>query len=182
METKMTVKLILGRIEDQDTDVIVNPTNEEMAWEETTVNGDIHNKAGMGYTDNCKILIDKFGKLKQNDVVFVPGYELKANFVLNVFPPFYEIRKTPVQNYDERQPEQDDADLERSVGQQNLIRGAAVALHVDDIQVTKNSVNHKWYGQHHQVIIWQIWGRKGVKSVGHHRSGRYNGHHLVKEG
>jgi len=39
-------KIIVGNIEDQNTQVIVNPTNAEMAWEDITCNGAIGNKAG----------------------------------------------------------------------------------------------------------------------------------------
>lgn len=95
------ITLILGRIENQDTDIIVNSTNAEMAWEETTVNGDIHNKAGKDFTYVCKEYIKKFGKLKTNDVVIFSGFDLRAFFVLNVFSPYYEVRKISEQNYNE---------------------------------------------------------------------------------
>jgi O-acetyl-ADP-ribose deacetylase (regulator of RNase III) len=94
------IHLVLGRIENQDTDIIVNSTNAEMVWEETTVNGDIHNAAGKGFTNACEHHVKVFGKLKMNDVFIITGYKLKASFVLNVYPPFYEISKTPRQNYD----------------------------------------------------------------------------------
>jgi O-acetyl-ADP-ribose deacetylase (regulator of RNase III) len=94
------IHLVLGRIENQDTDIIVNSTNAEMAWEETTVNGDIHNAASLGFTVDCKAYIKQYGKLKTNDVVMMHGYRLKAKHILNVFPPFYEVSKTSDQNYD----------------------------------------------------------------------------------
>lgn len=95
------IHLVLGRIENQDTDIIVNSTNAEMVWEETTVNGDIHNAAGKDFTYVCKEYIKKFGELKTNDVVMMNGYGLKAKHILNVFSPYYEVRKTPKQNYNE---------------------------------------------------------------------------------
>lgn len=95
------IRFILGGIEHQDTDVIVNPTNSEMVWEETTANGDIHNEAGRAFTIDCKLYIKEHGELKQNDIVMMGGYGLRAKNVLNVYPPFYELAKTQEQNYNE---------------------------------------------------------------------------------
>lgn len=94
------INLIIGRIEQQNTDIIVNSTNTFMSWEETTVNGDIHNAAGFEFTKECEEYVKKHGELKTNDIVIMKGYNLLARYVLNVFPPFYEMNKTPQQNYD----------------------------------------------------------------------------------
>ena len=40
------VKIIIGNIEEQTTQTIVNPTNENMLWEDKTCNGHIMNKYG----------------------------------------------------------------------------------------------------------------------------------------
>jgi len=60
---KENVKIIVGNIEDQDTQVIVNPTNAELIWEDETCNGVIMNKVGIQYYHECEKFIDRNGPL-----------------------------------------------------------------------------------------------------------------------
>lgn len=90
---RMKITLVTGRIEEQNTQVIVNPTNAEMVWEETTTNGDIHNAGGHELDLECIEYVKKYGKLKRNDTIITSGYRIPAD-ILHVYPPFYELNKS----------------------------------------------------------------------------------------
>ena len=92
------VKIIIGNIEDQDTQVIVNPTNAELAWEDLTVNGAIHREAGVYFTKACEDYMSWCGPLQTNESVFLNGYNANAEQILNIYPPFWQTADTDEEN------------------------------------------------------------------------------------
>ena len=87
---KENVKIIVGNIEDQDTQVIVNPTNAELIWEDETCNGVIMNKVGIQYYHECEKFIDRNGPLDMNEIFWWRGGDSDAEFILNIYPPFWQ--------------------------------------------------------------------------------------------
>ena len=49
-------------------------------------------------------------------------------------------------------------DLERSIGQQHFLRLTTVVFHLQQVEVAKDAIDHKWDGQHHHVIGGQVGG------------------------
>lgn len=83
--TKITV--VKGDIVQQDTDVVVNTTNEELAWEETTVNGAFHTACGPEYTRMLNNRYKQFGILHKGDVYRTESFDLPSNHVFHIMAP-----------------------------------------------------------------------------------------------
>jgi len=93
------IKVEIGRIEEQNADVIVNSTNSEMLWEDTTVNGWIHKKAGKEYTIHCLNYIKEKGLLKTNDIVITPSFNMNCKYIFNVYTPYWQSKLTKYELY-----------------------------------------------------------------------------------
>lgn len=81
--------IVEGRIEDQDIECIVNSTNAELTWEETTVNGDILRKAGQGLIREFERRHREYGDLNVGDLFITPGYCAPASLICHVYSPWF---------------------------------------------------------------------------------------------
>lgn len=86
------IKMVIGSIEKQNTQVIVNPTNKYMLWEDKTCNGCIMGEFGDDMVKKCELFISKNGPLKMNGIFWyeVNNKNLHTDFVLNIYPPFWQ--------------------------------------------------------------------------------------------
>lgn len=84
----MNITVVQEPIHIQDTAIIVNSTNADLEWEETTINGDILKEAGPGLLDE---FIDrrKLGRMKVGDAFMTSGYGCKADLIYHVLCPWY---------------------------------------------------------------------------------------------
>lgn len=84
------IQFKVGNIIDEQCDCIVNSTNAELAWEETTLNGDILNAGGLGLINHLIRYHKYHGDLKVGHTIITPGYELNAKYVLHTYCPVWE--------------------------------------------------------------------------------------------
>jgi O-acetyl-ADP-ribose deacetylase (regulator of RNase III) len=82
----------IGKIEEQEIECIVNSTNAELAWEETTVNGDILRKAGPELLHEFENRYKISGKLNPGDLFITDGYNCPARFICHVYSPWYGLK------------------------------------------------------------------------------------------
>ena len=94
------VKIIIGNIEEQTTQTIVNPTNESMLWEDKTCNGLIMKKYGNNLVTKCQDFVTKNGSLKMNDIFVyeINDSKIETKFVLNIYPPFWQPAVSSYEN------------------------------------------------------------------------------------
>jgi O-acetyl-ADP-ribose deacetylase (regulator of RNase III) len=84
------IKIKQGNIIKEKVDCIVNSTNAELAWEETTLNGDILNSGGI---ELIKYLYDyniQHGDLKCTDTIITNGYNLFSKYIIHTYCPVWE--------------------------------------------------------------------------------------------
>jgi O-acetyl-ADP-ribose deacetylase (regulator of RNase III) len=80
----------LSDIIDQDVDCIVNSTNSELEWEETTLNGDILRGAGSELMNRFIAYHFEHGDLKVGECFITDGFELPAKHVIHGYFPHWE--------------------------------------------------------------------------------------------
>lgn len=86
------IQIIQGKIQNQDTDIIVNSSNSDLMWENTTMNGDVHIKAGSEFTKSCQKFIEEYGSLEVGDIAVISDVgELNCKEVWNVFSPYWDM-------------------------------------------------------------------------------------------
>jgi len=87
------VTLLKGSIEKQEVDFIVNAANEELLWEDKTVNGVIHLGGGQELTDACTEWVEKHGKVQVSDFAITPGFKLPCEAVIHTVGPVYPCNR-----------------------------------------------------------------------------------------
>ena len=86
------IETITGRIEEQNSECIINSTNADLGWEETTINGDILRKAGPELLKDFKHRFETYGKLNVGDLFVTPGYNCPAKLICHVYSPWYGMK------------------------------------------------------------------------------------------
>lgn len=87
------VTLLKGNIEEQRVDFIVNAANEELLWEDKTVNGAIHLGGGQELTDTCAEWVKNWGKVEVSEFAITPGYNLPCKSVIHTVGPVYPCNR-----------------------------------------------------------------------------------------
>ena len=91
------ITLLKGNIEKQQVTFIVNAANEELLWEDKTVNGVIHLGGGQELTDACTEWVKNWGKVEVSEFAVTPGYNLPCREVIHTVGPVYPCNKNAAQ-------------------------------------------------------------------------------------
>jgi O-acetyl-ADP-ribose deacetylase (regulator of RNase III) len=83
------ISLIKGNIAEQEVTFIVNAANEELLWEDKTVNGMIHLGGGPELTKACEDWVKKYGKVKTSHWAVTFGFNLPCDYVIHTVGPVY---------------------------------------------------------------------------------------------
>ena len=86
------IKIVKDNIINQKVDCIINSTNAELEWEETTLNGDILNGAGQELIDLFKKLHNEHGNLNIGQCILTPGYKLPALHIIHALFPHWDSK------------------------------------------------------------------------------------------
>ena len=84
-------------------------------------------------------------------------------------------RSVDIENQEDGEPPNEDVDDEGDVGEDNLFRGLAVALDLDEVEVAEDAVDDEGDGEHHDVVLREVGGKRGVEAVGHDGDGQDDG-------
>src|SRR5512138_1350324 len=80
-----------------------------------------------------------------------------------------------VKDGDHCQAPQQDCDLQGAVLERDLIGRARRVTGLDQLQITKNTINNKRNGEHHGMVGRQVRRGKGIKRICHNRHARNDG-------
>ena len=56
-------------------------------------------------------------------------------------------------------------DLQRTVFERHFIGRAGRVTGLDQLQITKDAIDHEWDGEHHAVVFRQVGRGEGVKRI-----------------
>ena len=86
------IKIVKDNIINQNVDCIINSTNAELAWEETTLNGDILNGAGQELIDVFQKTHEQNGNLTVGQCIVTIGYKLPAKRIIHALFPHWQSK------------------------------------------------------------------------------------------
>ena len=81
-----------------------------------------------------------------------------------------------------RCPTEQDGDLKRAVGENQLLGRSAGMLDADQPQVAEDAVENEGDGEHHGMIGGDVGGGEGIETVGHNSGAGDDGDQLVEQG
>ncbi len=71
----------------------MNAANEELLWEDKTVNGMIHVGGGPELTEACTAWVEKYGKVRTSDYAVTLGFNLPCRYVIHTVGPVYPCNR-----------------------------------------------------------------------------------------
>jgi len=91
------ITLAKGNIAEQEVTFIVNAANEELLWEDKTVNGMIHLGGGYQLTQACEAWVKQHGKVKTSYFAVTEGFNLSCDYIIHVVGPVYPCNRNAEQ-------------------------------------------------------------------------------------
>ena len=95
------ITLVKGNIAEQEVTFIVNAANEELLWEDKTVNGMIHLGGGSKLTKDCEDWVKKHGKVKTSNFAVTHGFNLPCDYVIHTVGPVYPCNRNAKRELEE---------------------------------------------------------------------------------